>query len=63
MHYHFIEDTEGDVVDLVAYCSDFCHREDQGDDYRGWNGCHEGSNYDEECANCGEILHGLESSL
>ena len=60
MHYYFVEDADGDVVDLIPYCSDFCHREDQGENYRGWNGCHEGADYDQECALCGKFLPRLE---
>jgi len=60
MHMHYIEDEQGDVVDIVAYCSDYCHREGEGEDYQGWNGCHEGADYDQECANCGDSIPGLE---
>ena len=61
MHIHCIEDEHGDVVDIVSYCSDYCHREGEGDKYRGWNGCHEGADYDERCANCGDLIPGLET--
>ena len=60
MHYHTIEDKDGDTVDAIPYCSDFCNKEGQGDKYRGWNGCHEGADYDQECANCGEVIRGLD---
>ena len=63
MHYHPIEDKYGDLVDLTPYCSDYCHREGEGKDYQGWNGCHEGADYDQECANCGEVLPGLETGM
>jgi hypothetical protein len=61
MHMHYIEDEQGDVVDIVPYCSDYCHREGEGTDYQGWNGCHEGADYDQECANCGDLIPGLET--
>ena len=61
MHIHCIEDEHGDVVDIVSYCSDYCHHEGEGDKYRGWNGCHEGADYDEQCANCGDLIPGLET--
>jgi hypothetical protein len=59
MHMHFIEDEQGDVVDIVPYCSDYCHREGEGDDYQGWNGCREGADYDQACAYCGEKLEAV----
>jgi hypothetical protein len=61
MHYHFIEDDSGNVIDLVPFCSDACHRAwcaDHGITYGGWNGCHEGSDSVEFCANCGTVAGG-----
>ena len=60
-HMHMIEDALGDVVDCQYFCSDFCHREAVGVDYRGWNGCNELS-YSQTCEadGCNEILHGIE---
>jgi hypothetical protein len=60
-HLHAIEDKHGDIVDAEYFCSDFCHREAVGDDYRGWNGCVEIS-VTQRCENegCGEILDGVE---
>jgi len=60
MHYHIVEDKDGDTVDAIPYCSDFCNKEGEGDKYRGWNGCHEGADYDQVCANCGEKILGLD---
>ena len=43
-HLHLIEDKNGDVVDAVVFCSDWCHRTwcaGQPFEYGGWNGCHE----------------------
>lgn len=44
VHQHLIEDDDGDVVDVVELCTDWCHREwcaQHGAEYDGWNGCHE----------------------
>jgi hypothetical protein len=60
MHYHFVEDDSGNVVDLIPFCSDLCHRAwcaDHGSTYGGWNGCHEGGDSAEFCANCGDCCH------
>jgi hypothetical protein len=56
MHYCQVEDSHGELVELVPLCSDTCHRdycERHGLDYAGWDGCHEGSDYPEWCAACG----------
>ena len=60
-HMHLIEDSHGDVIDAEYYCSDSCHREAVGNEYRGWFGCVELS-YSQICENdvCNEILHGVE---
>lgn len=61
MHYHLITDDTGDVVDLIPFCSDACHQEycrDHGVPYGGWNGCHEGGDSCEFCANCGVFAGG-----
>jgi hypothetical protein len=58
-HYHFIEDETGDLVELVPFCSDSCHRQwcaDNNETYGGWNGCQEGSDAGEWCALCGVIV-------
>ena len=57
MHLHFIEDGSGDLVDLLEFCSDFCHRDCMGEEYQGWNGCHE-SEFDSACGWCGSKIHG-----
>ncbi|KKM23519.1 hypothetical protein LCGC14_1614390 [marine sediment metagenome] len=62
MHYHYIEDSNGDLVDLIPYCSDTCHRLDQGDSYQGWNGCHE-SQSSERCTYCDDPIRGIEDGL
>ena len=48
MHLHHIEDSSGDLVDLLEFCSDYCHRDCMGEDYQGWNGCNE-SEFDTAC--------------
>jgi hypothetical protein len=55
MHYHFVEDTHGNLVDLIPFCSDYCHQEwcyENAIPYGGWNGCHEDPYYEELCARC-----------
>lgn len=64
MHYHYIEDDNGELTDLVPLCSDSCHRDycqqTDGNYYLGWNGAHEGSEGTEFCALCGVVAGGLE---
>ena len=67
-HLHFVEDEHGDVVDHIVFCSDFCHsdycwREHKNGnlEYGGWNGCHEIST-SEPCANCDDLVPGLDES-
>ncbi len=62
MHYLELDDERGDLVELVPFCSDSCHKDycDQTDEtYRGWNGAHEGSDGVEFCALCGVVAGGL----
>jgi hypothetical protein len=56
-HIVFVEDKDGDVVDQVVYCSDFCARDDAA--YNGWHGCVEIS-VSEPCASCGDNVEGLD---
>jgi hypothetical protein len=59
---HFIEDNYGDIVDVIVFCSDYCHREysfTNSLDYGGWNGCNEIS-FSEPCAECGDMVSGLD---
>ena len=61
MHYHYIEDSTGDVVDLVPFCCDARHRawcDETGETYGGWNGCNEGGDYPEWCEWCGVFAGG-----
>lgn len=63
MHVHIVENGAGNVVDVIPFCSDACHREfcanSMGDlAYEGWNGCHEGGDSVEYCAQCGVVAGG-----
>lgn len=43
-HIHPIEAENGDLVDIVTFCSDWCHQQwcrDTGTAYEGWYGCME----------------------
>jgi hypothetical protein len=62
MHLHLIEDDEGQLVDAIDLCSDFCHQDychTENLEYRGWNGCNE-SEFDTWCANCDVLIEGIE---
>ena len=62
VHYHELEDSHGDLVELVTLCSDWCHRcWCDGNDaiYGGWNGCHE-LEFQDSCAQCGRVIPGVE---
>jgi len=64
LHAFHVEDSRGDLVDLVPFCSDSCHRQwcrDTGAEYRGWNGCMERPDYDQECASCSARIAGSAS--
>ena len=54
-HASTIDDENGDIIDLVLFCSDYCNKEYNGGEYQGWYGCLELHNH-EVCANCGEPL-------
>jgi len=60
---HAVEtiDSNGEVVDVVFLCSDACHREYAGADYRGWYGCIE-LEFTDYCAQCGVVLPGIYQS-
>lgn len=60
MHIHRIEDNHGDVVGVMYFCSDACHRQwcaRTDTPYDGWDGCHEGGELGEWCNNCGVICN------
>lgn len=59
MHIHRTEDADGDLVEVTYFCTDSCHRAwctKYGVEYEGWDGAHEGPDYDVDCAGCGEAL-------
>ena len=62
MHTHLIEDANGDICDVVYFCSDGCHHDycvaHPDLSYEGWNGCHEGGGSVEFCAQCGVAAGG-----
>lgn len=61
MHIHEIDDANGDLLTVFAFCSDSCHQDwctATGEAYGGWNGCHEGGDYAEYCASCGVFAGG-----
>jgi len=58
MHEHVINDSRGDAVNAVTFCSDSCHVEwhrDNGTEYEGWNGALESPDCRAYCAQCGVI--------
>ena len=62
-HLHLIEDSQGDVVEQIVFCSDFCHQdyiERENLIYGGWFGCQEIS-ITEPCANCETEVQGIET--
>ena len=58
-HIVTVNDSNGDLVDVRWYCSDFCARTDRG--YAGWNGCHENALFFCEC--CGTQVGSLDDEL
>lgn len=64
-HYHEVNDTRtGDLLDLIVFCSDWCHRQwcqETANTYEGWNGCHE-LEFTDWCANCGEPVPGVKGA-
>src|SRR4249920_978103 len=62
MHVHLIENGEGNVVDVIPFCSDACHRDycaaHSDLTYGGWHGCIEGGDGMEFCAQCGVVCWG-----
>ena len=65
MHIYRVEDTTGNLVDLVEFCSNrcliqWCH--DHNETYHGWDGCHEAS-CSTLCVECGDLIEGLDEGL
>ncbi len=42
-------------------CSDACNRDLSGDNYAGWDGCHE-TEFTRFCDNCGVVIPGIETT-
>jgi len=62
MHYHYLEDDNGDLVDALPMCSDACHRgycQQTDETYEGWTGANEGSEFVDYCVMCGVVAGGL----
>jgi len=66
IHIHFIYKPEEqrlnkstDVIDCKYYCSDFCNQDANGENYQGFNGCHEIDD-SQPCDNCGKTMLGVE---
>lgn len=60
MHY-LIKMWGDEMVDLVPFCSDWCHQsfcKANNLKYEGWNGAHEGADAAEFCSYCLEEIHG-----
>ena len=57
-HLHLIEEPNGDVVDYLVFCSDYCHKMHVLN-YKGWNGCHEISTT-QPCEHCQATVNGLD---
>jgi len=61
-HIHMIEDQNGDLIDLIYFCSDWCNENycnnSKKYEYQGEYGQVE-HNCNEICANCEEPLRGL----
>lgn len=58
VHQYLYENEQGDVVDAVSLCTDWCHQqycEAHGLPYEGWNGCHE-VDAPQWCAYCEENI-------
>jgi len=58
-HLQLIENLDGDLIDVVEFCSDFCHSDAAGVEYQGWNGCNE-LEFNSPCQNCGTTIEGVE---
>ena len=61
-HLHLIEEPNGDVVDYLVFCSDYCHKMHVTNrliPYMGWNGCNEISTT-QPCEYCKATVNGLD---
>jgi hypothetical protein len=57
MHEVYVEDENGELIDVLPYCSDACARTDEN--YAGWAGAHE-TEFTTWCMNCGVVIGGFE---
>ena len=58
VHLYLVEDTDGNLVDVIEFCGDSCHKAwcvESGVTYEGWNGCHE-VQLPVQCQCCGQWL-------
>ena len=56
-HIHRITDNAGELIDIVTFCTDRCHRQyctDTGAVYGGWDGCNDMQS-PATCASCGQV--------
>jgi len=63
-HLHPVEDDRGDLIDVIVFCSDYCHRQyDRENDlsYGGWYGCME-IPVSEPCAYCEQTVWGVDGA-
>ncbi len=58
-HLQYIEDADGDLIDLEYFCSDSCAR-NGATNYQGWSGIHE-LEFTEWCKSCGVVIGGTDS--
>lgn len=52
-HVYELRNIDDELVDIVVFCSDFCHQDwakRNTKNYEGWNGCHEVN--ETQCGNC-----------
>jgi hypothetical protein len=65
-HYHELNDANGDLANVIPFCSDACHqdwhRPVHHRKYEGWNGAHDGADYTEYCGQCGVVASAGEDS-
>jgi hypothetical protein len=56
----YVEDKEGQLIDVRIYCSDVCSQVDPL--YSGWNSCHE-IEISQRCPNCKDMITGTKGGL
>ena len=64
IHADFIEDFDGDLVEVNSYCGELCYSDDTGQSAFGQAyPCGSETDYDVYCASCNELLwHGTEEN-